>query len=388
MKGSADQSRDRLSPGAPASRSKGNGPPRRVLMMDAAYPPPVVGGKEKQAHLLAKTLVEMNVLVRVLTFRHHGNQTGPYEGVLVQRFRRTLFGILGLLLHIGRYRFRYRILHVHTPSRIGLLVATVGHFFKYRVIFKLPNEGLVPAATGVAARTRIWVYKRIHTIVCLEADSVSRLQEQGISREHIMSVDNGVEIAGPAQGHDPHSQRSSNRKEFLFVGRLVAQKRCDDAINAFAASGLKNKGYSLRILGDGPLRASLEQLVRQHGLDGAVGFEGQHTDVLAKMRGAGCLVLCSDKEGMPNVVLEAMSMGLPVIASRVGAVERLLGPAGEEYTFAAGDISRLALQMGKVADDPGQAKSYGEQLRVRCKQNFALTSIAEHYLERYFEADA
>ena len=388
MKGSADQSPDRLFPEASARRSKRYGSPRRVLMMDAAYPPPVVGGKEKQAHLLAKTLVEMNVAVRVLTFRHHGNRTGPYEGVLVQRFRRTLSGILSLLLHVGWYRLRYRILHVHTPSRIGLLVATMGHFLKYRVIFKLPNEGLVPAATGVAARTRIWVYKRIHTIVCLETDSVSRLQEQGVSREHIMCVDNGVEIAGLTQEYDPRNDRSTNRKEFLFVGRLVAQKRCDDAINAFAASGLNQKGYSLRIVGDGPLRSSLEQLVRQHGLDGAVSFEGQHTDVLAKMHGAGCLVLCSDKEGMPNVVLEAMSMGLPVIASRVGAVERLLGPAGEEYTFPAGDISCLALQMGKVADNSGQAKLYGEQLRARCEQSFALTSIAEHYLERYFEADA
>ena len=58
-----------------------------VLMFDAAYPPPVIGGKEKQAHLLARALLTKGIHVQALSYEHNGNTTEKYGDILVQRVK-------------------------------------------------------------------------------------------------------------------------------------------------------------------------------------------------------------------------------------------------------------------------------------------------------------
>src|SRR5690606_13770503 len=146
-----------------------------------------------------------------------------------------------------------------------------------------------------------------------EDESPLRLKEIGVLPERIMVADNGVRLA-----EGPLGSLHSARPSILFVSRLVRHKRCDDLLFAYKGSGLAQKGVNVTIVGDGEERQALEALAGHLGLSGSVAFTGYRDDVLSLMAHSICLVVCSEKEGMPNVILEAMSVGVPIIATKVG----------------------------------------------------------------------
>jgi glycosyltransferase involved in cell wall biosynthesis len=133
----------------------------------------------------------------------------------------------------------------------------------------------------------------------------------------------------------------------VFCGRLVAQKNVEGLLRGWAASRAA-RTRRLRIVGDGPLRSSLEALARELGFDGSVTFEDRIADARPTIAGARALVLFSHAEGLSNALLEALAAGTPVIASDVAGNAELirngetglLVPAGDEQSLAAG-IDRL-----------------------------------------------
>lgn len=102
---------------------------------------------------------------------------------------------------------------------------------------------------------------------------------------------------------------------YIFVGRLVdAVKNVSLLIDAFAKAYLKNTTYVLKICGDGPDKAMLKQKVTDLGLDQAIVFEPFTPYIYEKMAAARALILTSHYEGFPRVVIEALSLGTPVIS--------------------------------------------------------------------------
>ncbi|QTX33440.1 glycosyltransferase family 4 protein [Aminithiophilus ramosus] len=108
---------------------------------------------------------------------------------------------------------------------------------------------------------------------------------------------------------------------FLFVGRLTRLKGLDVVLEAL--SGLLNRPWSLDVVGDGPQREEFEALARSLGVSERVFFAGFRDDVEAWMAQAGCLVFPSHHEGMGLVALEAIRMGLPLVASDLEALRPL-----------------------------------------------------------------
>ena len=108
---------------------------------------------------------------------------------------------------------------------------------------------------------------------------------------------------------------------FLFVGRLTRLKGLDVVLEAL--SGLLDRPWSLDVVGDGPQREELEALARSLGVSERVFFAGFRDDVEAWMAQAGCLVFPSHHEGMGLVALEAIRMGLPLVASDLEALRSL-----------------------------------------------------------------
>ena len=107
-------------------------------------------------------------------------------------------------------------------------------------------------------------------------------------------------------------------RRILWVGRLDAPKNPELMLNAFALLP-PGQGYLLEIVGDGPLRPRLEQRVRDLGLAGTVRFLGFRDDPAAHMAAADLLVLSSDREGLPSVLVEALYAGLRVVSTDCGS---------------------------------------------------------------------
>jgi glycosyltransferase involved in cell wall biosynthesis len=119
-----------------------------------------------------------------------------------------------------------------------------------------------------------------------------------------------------------------DRHRLLFVGHLAPVKGLPCLIEAFSRIAADRRGITLYIVGDGVDRASHERMVKARGLSSSVRFVGaEHPGRMPIWYGAAHLLcLPSLHEGCPNVVLEALACGRPVVASRVGGVPELLAP--------------------------------------------------------------
>jgi len=132
----------------------------------------------------------------------------------------------------------------------------------------------------------------------------------------------------------PHRRQSSNKSAFRIgtLGRMVEKKGMDVLIRAVAALRDKHYAVELHIAGDGPLRMELEQLVQELGLQNMVVFEGglSHQDVAGWMQDLDAFVLAckkdsnGDMDGIPVVLMEAMSQSVPVISTNLSGIPELV----------------------------------------------------------------
>lgn len=166
----------------------------------------------------------------------------------------------------------------------------------------------------------------------------------------------------------PQTQRSGERlplaeraREFLTVCRLVPQKGVDVLLEAFALLPLPiRQTWRLRIVGDGPERASLERQARQLGIAAQVSFEGFCSDSPRFFRQAPIFVLPSRFEGMPNALLEAMGFGLASVVTDAspGPLE-LVEPGVTGLVVRTGDAAALAAALQQLVEDPDLQRRCG-----------------------------
>lgn len=140
----------------------------------------------------------------------------------------------------------------------------------------------------------------------------------------------------------------------LTVALLTADKRVDLVIDAVARCAADDKRVELRIVGDGPERRALERRVAELSLGSAVQFVGMsdRTAVRDEMRRADALVLASDAETFGVVLAEAMSCGVPVVATRSGGSDYVVEP-GTGLLVPTGDVEALTTALHRLMREPG-----------------------------------
>ncbi len=165
---------------------------------------------------------------------------------------------------------------------------------------------------GMRRQVLTWMLRRADTVTVNSAAGDDFLRrELRIPSERICRVPNIVPTASPVP-------ERNGRPVIGCVGRLVAIKRFDAVISALPRVRESVPDAHLVVVGDGPEEESLRSLAWQLGVDQAVTFAGASNRVLEAMADMSCLVLASAFEGLPNVALEALSVGLPVVATPAG----------------------------------------------------------------------
>lgn len=204
----------------------------------------------------------------------------------------------------------------------------------------------------------------------------------GVPRAKVRYLPNLVDLDRFAAPASP----SARDVDVLFVGRLGPEKRVDVLIDALAlliSSGREVHGV---IVGAGPLDGELRRRASSAGLDDLhARFAGADTCPERWYRSARVLVLPSEHEGMPNVVLEAMASGLPVVATAVGSVPELIEDGRTGILVPVGDAPALATAVGRLLDAPAWAAELAAAARHRVTQGFdrdALTTSMQDLYSR------
>ena len=166
-------------------------------------------------------------------------------------------------------------------------------------------------------------------------------------------------------------ERMPTKGEIVTCGRLEPQKNHELLIRAFAKCHEVYKDTSLKIYGDGSLKANLQELIDSLGIRDAATLCGSTTNVVEALQRADVFVLSSDYEGMPNALMEAMAVGVPCISTNCpcGGPKALLGSDGLNGTLVpVGDVDKLAQIMESYCKDPNKKKSLGINAKKRANQ--------------------
>ena len=142
----------------------------------------------------------------------------------------------------------------------------------------------------------------------------------------------------------------------VAAGRLARQKGFDLLLEALPAVVARHPGVRLLIAGDGPERPALTAQVARLELGGRVRFLGERSDLAALVAAADGFVLPSRSEGAPYVLLEAMALAVPVVATAVGGVAELLGSGSQGALVPAGDPAALARSIVELLQFPEAAR--------------------------------
>ncbi len=169
----------------------------------------------------------------------------------------------------------------------------------------------------------------------------------------------------------------------LFVGRLDPQKAPLVLLGAFERLIARHTDWQLLFVGEGPLRTSMTEWVIEHRLKSSVHFTGWRPDVPELLKAADVLVLPSLWEGMPNIVLESMAAGLPVVVSRVEGTEDLIRDGETGLLTTPGSVEEVEQQIEKVLMDREFSTSLASAAQQIVANGFTLEAMIHSYEQLY-----
>lgn len=232
-----------------------------------------------------------------------------------------------------------------------------------------------------------------HTIALGRELADYSLNRIGIPPGRLHTIYNGVDTERfhpAAAGRQPLAGSPFNDPALWLVGtvgRMQTVKAQPVLARAFVLALQQQptlrERLRLVLVGDGPLRAECESVLRQAGVAELAWFAGERGDVPDVMRGLDCFVLPSLAEGISNTILEAMASGLPVLATAVGANSELVVPGATGRLVPPGDAGALAEGLVQMAQDAEATAAHGRAGRQRVEQRFSLGSMVAAYESVY-----
>jgi sugar transferase (PEP-CTERM/EpsH1 system associated) len=212
----------------------------------------------------------------------------------------------------------------------------------------------------------------------------------GVPDEKNRLVNNGVDTTG----FEPRNASVAQVRPFPAdcfvigtVGRIQEVKNHRALIDAFdhLLTLLPEEKARLRlaIVGDGPLLPALRQQIAAAGIADLVWLPGARTDIAEIMRSFSVFALPSIAEGTPVTILEAMSTGLPVVATRVGGIPEVVLDGVTGAVVPPGDTEALAAALARYVRQPELAAQHGAAGRLRVEQQYSMTTMLAAYMQLY-----
>lgn len=173
---------------------------------------------------------------------------------------------------------------------------------------------------------------------------------------------------------------SGEKKRLLSIGRLDEQKQFDLLIRVFSKLAPSNPMWSLRILGEGPLRCKLQKQIDELGLNERVELPGRSTNVGQELAKADIFVLSSAYEGFPNALLEAMAVGVPSVTFDCPSGPRDITRNGQDaFLVPLGDEALLESKLTHLMQDNTMRMQMGSQAKQSVIGRYSLPAVLDKW---------
>jgi glycosyltransferase involved in cell wall biosynthesis len=233
------------------------------------------------------------------------------------------------------------------------------------------------AVDGRSARLEAlsgWALRRAGAVIAVSDAVGARLARLGVTAA---VVRNGLPVPRPAAGARAALGVDEDAVLIGAIGRLSAQKGWDVLCRAVPALHAHCPGAVVAIVGEGPERARLEPLAREH----SVRLLGARADAAALLCAFDVLAAPSRFEGLPLVPIEALHAGVPIVAADVDGLRDVVGDAG--VLVAGGDPTALGAALGRLAADPQERAALAARGRARAAALFGVERMAGETLAVY-----
>jgi glycosyltransferase involved in cell wall biosynthesis len=365
----------------------------RVLLLTSLYPP-ILGGAELQAQRLARELNSRGVRVTVLTqpCAREPIQEWDQDIRIVRGLSSIALGPLwGLTYMMSTHRWLRRLtsnwdvlhnqqvaLHCWPSVRIA---RALGKPCLLRFACCGPGGDLAELSGHRFGSYFVDHLGAAERLVALTDAGADEIRHYRLPSERIRTIPNGVELERFTVQSWPQLE-ASDAVRLLFVGRLNRQKGVDVLLGALAMVR-RPESFRLRVVGVGPELERLRYQAGEAGLDSIVEFCGRQQDVMAHYAWSELVVLPSRFEGMPNVVLEAMSCARPVLGTRISGTTDLIAEARSGWLVPNDNPRALAQRLEQVAKERSALRSIGLAGRAIAESKYSMTRIASLYLREY-----
>lgn len=354
----------------------------KIFFISLVYPP-YIGGAEKQISLLCEELVKRNIEVNIFTI-HHINRnninnliTAPFIGVKVNKLNKLIW-------------FIYLLFQLFFINSKNAIIYSCGSSFYMYIIYIISKLKSVPYITKIPATIDGNIIKKIkyrqynplkylqykimfNSNKLIVQDNVSRINLVNcfnVKKKNIVLIQNGVKIN--------RYKKTKQIRKLLFIGRIIKEKGVFELIEAFRILKKSYSELTLTVVGDGKDKCFINKNIS------GLYFVGYSNEVEKYYFQSDLFVFPSFFfEGLPNVVLEAMSFGLPVVCSNSGALSEIFEDNIHLFYIKKKNINNIIDKFKYLYFHPEIAENVSFNAYNKLKEGYTMDKNCSQYIKLF-----
>jgi len=309
-----------------------------------------------------------------------------------------------------RQRKDFSILHAHSATSLtGLFVVPIAKILHKKIVIKVATAGdlrkefieIGEKNTRPSPLHRLLnriinrVLRLADAIVCISQEIVAEAKAVGLDEKKLVHLPNGIEVDTftPVLSEQRHHIRQSlhlplEAPIILYSGRFIQRKGIDILLSAWPQVRLAHPTAQLALLGGASasldeVERSIANQIRQLGPNSGILALGEQSDVLPYLRAATAFVFPSRREGLSNALLEAMSTGLPSVASSIGGNVDVIKDGESGLLYDPESAKQLSQQLIRLIGDQALQQRLGASARQEMQAKYSLESIVPQLISLY-----
>ncbi len=348
-----------------------------------------IGGREKLIVGLNNRLNQLGYFSAIACLKHSGElSTQLLKKTEVKEFKKRDAVDLSIVWGLIKYiKFRkFDIIHCHNPGTL-LYGYLAGKLSGNKIVINT-EHGFVTEKTLLGKLKDKLLYNLVDGITVVSKKLKKDLGNQyKINSNKIKVVSNGIETSIVKENKDRSRKRLGlYNKGYYYIGivaRLTKVKNHLMLLKAIKAINNENITIRLLIVGSGEEKINLEEFVKKNTLSKNVIFMGDRNDIPTILNAIDLFVLSSKSEGLSMAILEAMSAGLPVIATDVGGNNELIKNEENGILVPSNDSDSMADAIRRVIRNKNLAKKFGTNGKEKFNLTFTIEIMTEKFLDLY-----
>lgn len=263
--------------------------------------------------------------------------------------------------------------HDYKSNALGLLLR---RFWPMRLVTTVHGWVKHTRRTPVYYWIDRFCLPRYETVICVSEDLRDACLRCGVAPRRCLLIDNAIDTEEYSRRWTVVEAKVAagipvQRQMIGAVGRLSAEKGFDLLIRAAAQLLRDGHDLELRIIGEGDQGQELQALITELGCQDRVRLMGYRSNLIDLYQAMDVFALSSHREGLPNVLLEAMALEVPVVATRIAGIPRLIEDGQNGLLVGAGDVNELRHALGKLLGDVALRTRIGEAARRTVESDFS-----------------